>query len=59
MGNSNYHKCLAYQRDWQSLSNKKNKVKYAKYMLERYFNPENWNCVRFSNKVYFKQSSQH
>ena len=40
IGSLNYHKCLACQRSWQSSYSKKNRVDYAKYMLERYPEPE-------------------
>ena len=36
-----YHKCPAWKRCWQLLFSKINRVEYAKYMLERYPEPEN------------------
>lgn len=59
MGSCDYHKYIACQRDWQSLSNKNNKLEYAKYMLEKYPKPKNWDCVSFSNEVYFGWGPQH
>lgn len=49
----NYHKCFACQRNWQSLSSKKNKIGYVKYMLEKYFESEDWDRIRFSDKIHF------
>ena len=59
MGSLDYHKCLACQRGWQSPSSKKNRVEYAKYMLERYPEPEDWDRVRFSDEVHFRWGPQH
>lgn len=59
MGNLDYHKCDAYQPGWQSLFNKKNRIEYVKYMLKRYPKPEDWDCVRFNNKVHLKWGPQH
>lgn len=53
MGSLNYYKCLVCQRSQQSSSSKKNRVKYAKYILKRYSERENWDFVKFSNKIYF------
>ena len=52
MGTLQYHKCLACRRGWQSPSSKKNRVQFAESMLARYPNPEDWDCVRFSNEVH-------
>ena len=59
MGSLDYHKCLVCQRGWQSPSSNKNRVEYAKYVLERYPEPENWDRVRFSNEVHFGWGPQH
>lgn len=59
MGSLDYHKCLICQRGGQSPSSKKKRVEYAKYVLERYPKPEDWDCVRFSDEVHFGWGPQH
>ena len=59
MGTMDYHKCLACQRGWQSPKRAANRVKYAKVMLERHPEPEDWDRVRFSDEVDFGWGAQH
>lgn len=39
--------------------NTRNGIEYTKDILERYFEPEDWDCTRFSNNVYFGSSLQY
>lgn len=41
IGSLNYCKCFSCQCKWQFFSNKKNKIKYAKYIFKQYFEFEN------------------
>lgn len=59
MSSLNYHKCPIYQCDWQSFFSKKNKVKYVKYILDKYPESENLDYVKFSNEIYFRWRLQH
>lgn len=53
MGSFNYHKCLACQRGWQSPRSCANRMEYARIMLEKYPEPEDWDRVRWSDEVHF------
>lgn len=56
MGKMEY---LACQRGWQSLKSATNQVKYAKVILERHSEPEDWDCKHFSDELHFGCGSQH
>lgn len=53
LGSQNFHQCIACQRSWQSPASAKNRVDYAKYMLGKYPEPEDWYKVRFSYEINF------
>ena len=54
MGNfMGYSKCLACQRGYVGPDLAKRRVEWAKEMLKRYPNPEDWRRVRFSDEVHF------
>lgn len=59
MGTMDYHKCLACQGGWQSPKSAANRVQYAKVMLERHPEPEDWDRVRFIDEVRFGWGAQH
>lgn len=54
MSSFDYYKWFAYQCDWLSFSNKKNKIEYVKYIFEYYLEYQNWDYIKFSNKINFK-----
>lgn len=54
MNSLNYHKCFVCQYSWKSLFKQKNRVKYIKYMLKQYSKFEDWDNIRFNNKIYFR-----
>ena len=51
MGTMGYRQCVACRKEWVNPSNWKYRVEYAKIMLERYPNPEDWKNVRFLDEV--------
>ncbi|KAF1987341.1 hypothetical protein K402DRAFT_412293 [Aulographum hederae CBS 113979] len=53
MGRSDYHKCVACRRGWVSEDLAKRRVEFAKIMLSKYPNPDQWKHVRFSDEVHF------
>lgn len=53
MGTLDYHKCLACQQGWQLPRSAANRVQYVQVILERYPEPEDWDCLRFSDEVHF------
>ena len=53
-----YHKCIACRKGWISKSLAKERIEYARRMLEQYPTKEYWRRVRFSNKVYFEYNLQ-
>ena len=59
MGIIDYHKCLAYQRGWQSPKRVANRVKYAKVMLERHSESGDRDHIRFSDEVHFEWGAKH
>ena len=59
MGSLDYQKCLACQRVWQSPRNCANRMEYARIMLEKYPEPEDWDRVRWSDEVNFGWGAQH
>lgn len=54
-----YHNCLVCQQDWHSSLSKKNRIQFAESILARYPNREDWDCVRFSDEIYFGWGPQH
>jgi hypothetical protein len=58
METMDYHKCIACQRGWVSQSARENRLRYAKEMLKKYPEPEDWYRVRFSDEVHFGWGAQ-
>lgn len=58
MGSIDYHKCLACRRGWQSPRSCANRVEYARIMLEKNPVPEDWDQVRWTDKVQFGRGAQ-
>lgn len=54
-----YHKCLAFKRNWLSPKSTTNRIEYALIILERHPEPKDWDCICFSDKVYFGWDTQH
>jgi hypothetical protein len=48
-----YHKCLACRRGWVNERLAKERLEYAKIMLEKYPQKEDWWHIRFSDEVHF------
>lgn len=46
-----YYKCLAIQKNWQSLQSTANWVKYAQKILEKYLRLKDWDQVQLSNNT--------
>jgi len=53
MGKLNYHKCVVCRKGWVSHALAKERIEYAKRILERYPIKEHWRRVRFSDEVHF------
>jgi len=58
MGSLDYHKCVACQKAYVSPHLAERRKAWAKTMLERYPNPEDWKHVRFSDEVHFSLGPQ-
>lgn len=54
----NWSRCIACKRGWVNEYTAKQRVEYAKAMLQRYPNPEDWKHVRFSDESHFVHASQ-
>jgi len=58
LGQLGWRHCVAYRKPFLSQKLKNQRVKWAKDMLEKYPNPEDWDRVRFSDKVHFSFGPQ-
>jgi hypothetical protein len=58
IGRLDYHKCVACQRGWVSKDLAERRVEFAKRMLVKYPNPDQWKRVRFSDEVHFSLGPQ-
>jgi DNA-binding transcriptional MocR family regulator len=53
MGTLDYRKYIVCQRGWVSPKTVVRRLEYAKVMLARYPDAEDWKRVRFSDEVHF------
>ena len=53
LGTLDYRKYITCQRGWVSPKTAVRRLKYAKIMLVRYPDPDNWKRIRFSDEVHF------
>jgi hypothetical protein len=53
MGSLHYHKCVACSKGWVSKQLAQKRKDWAEVMLQKYPDPENWRCVRFSDEVHW------
>ena len=53
MGTMDYQKCIACTRGWVNKRTAGKRLDWARYMLEKYPEPNDWKCVCFSDKVHF------
>jgi hypothetical protein len=53
MGTLDYRKYIACQRDWISPKTAVRRLEYAKIILARYPDTEDWKRVRFNDEVHF------
>lgn len=54
-----YYKHIVCQKGWVSLLYTKNRVGFAKAILKKYLQSEDWYCVRFTDKIYFGWGPQY
>lgn len=52
MGTLDYRKCIACQKGWVTKEMAEGRLEYARCMLERYPEPQDWYNVRFSDEVH-------
>lgn len=53
MGTMGYRQCVACRKGWCNPSTAKDRIEFAKIMLQRYPEPDDWKPVRFSDEVHF------
>ena len=53
MGTMDYRKCIACTRGWVNKKTAGKRLDWARYMLEKYPEPDDWKCVCFSDEVHF------
>jgi hypothetical protein len=58
MSTINYHKCVAYRKEWINEKTARRRVECITVMLNRYSDKKKWNRVRFSDEVHFEWDSQ-
>lgn len=59
MGTLDYKKCLACKKGWVDQRIAERRLAFAKCMLERYPEKNDWKHVRFSDEVHFGWGPQH
>ena len=58
MEDMNYRKCIACQRGWVNQKTAQRRLEWARYMLEKYPEPDDWKRVRFSDECHFGWGDQ-
>ncbi|KAL2126551.1 hypothetical protein VTI74DRAFT_705 [Chaetomium olivicolor] len=53
VGELNFRRCIACERQYRSQQSKDQRVEYSRLMLERYPEPKDWYHVRFSDESHF------
>lgn len=55
----NYRKCVACKKAWTSKKTAEHRVSWARLMLERYPEKEDWRKIRFSDEMHSGYGPQH